>query len=94
MYLNDRHDHRQPLCGAVVNSEAQISVLSKIFYGSLSYRPRPVESIRLKGDSAYGVMVGCRVDGMEVDFGDGHGTYSMSMYVAYITDSCFLVWTI
>ena len=44
---------------AVVESGAQVSVLSRRFYDSLSYRPRPVESIRLKGASASGVMVGC-----------------------------------
>ena len=32
-------------------------------------------------------MVGCRVDGVEVDLGDGHGNYSMPMYVADITDN-------
>ena len=62
----------------------------RIFYDSLSCRPRPVESIRLKGASASRVMVGCRVDGVEVDLGDGHGNYSMTMYVANITDSCIL----
>ena len=60
------------------------------FYDSLSCRQRPVESIRLKGASASGVIVGCRVDGMEVDLGDGHGNYSMTMYVANITDNCIL----
>ena len=58
---------------AVVDSGAQLSVLSRKFYDSLSCRPKPVESIRLKGASASGVMVGCRVDGVEVDLGDGHG---------------------
>ena len=48
---------------AVVDSGAQVSVLSRRFYDSLSCRPRPVESIRLKGTSASGVMVGCRVNG-------------------------------
>ena len=67
---------------AVVDSGAQVSVLSRKFYDSLSCRPKPVESIRLKGASASGVMVGCRVDGVEVDLGDGHGNYSMTMYVA------------
>ena len=75
---------------AVVDSGAQVSVLSRRFYDSLSYRSRPVESIRLKGASASGVMVGCRVDGVEVDLGDGHGNYSMTMYVANITDNCIL----
>ena len=56
---------------AVVDSGAQVSVLSRKFYDSLSCRPKPVESIRLKGASAPGVMVGCRVDGVEVDLGDG-----------------------
>ena len=41
------------------------------FYDSLSCRPKPVESIRLKDVLASGVMVGCRVDGVEVDLGDG-----------------------
>ena len=75
---------------AVVDSGAQVSVLSRKFYDSLSCRPKPVESIRLKGASASGVMVGCRVDGVEVDLGDGHGNYSMTMYVANITDNCIL----
>ena len=75
---------------AVVDSGAQVSVLSRRFYDSLSCRPKPVESIRLKGASASGVMVGCRVDGVEVDLGDGHGNYSMTMYVANITDNCIL----
>ena len=35
-------------------------------------------------------MVGCRVDGVEVDLGDGHGNYSMTMYVANITGNCIL----
>ena len=35
-------------------------------------------------------MVGCRVDGMEVDLRDGHGNDSMIMYVADITDNCIL----
>ena len=69
---------------------AQVSVLSRRFYDSLSCRPRPVESIRMKGASASGVMVGCRVDGVEVDLGDGHGNYGMTMYVAAITDNCIL----
>ena len=59
-------------------------------YDSLSWRPRPVELIRLKGASASGVLVGCRVDGVEVDLGEGHGNYSMIMYVANITDNCTL----
>ena len=33
-------------------------------------------------------MVGCRVNGVEVDLGIGHGNYSMRMYVAAITDNC------
>ena len=75
---------------AVVDSGAQVSVLSRKFYDSLSCRPRPVESIRVKGASASGVMVGCRVDGVDMDLGDGHGSYSMTMYVANITDNCIL----
>ena len=35
-------------------------------------------------------MVGCRIDGVGVDLGDGHGNYSMIMYVAGITDNCIL----
>ena len=35
-------------------------------------------------------MIGCRVDGVEVDLGDGHGNYSMTMYVANITDNCII----
>ena len=42
---------------AVVDCGAQVSVLSRILYDSMSCRPRPVESIRLKDASAYGVMV-------------------------------------
>ena len=75
---------------AVVDSGARVSVLSRRFYDSLSCRPRPVETIRLKGASAYGVMVGCRVDGVEVDLGDGQGNYSMTIYVANITNNCIL----
>ena len=41
---------------AVVDSGAQVSVLSRRFYDSLSCRPRPVESIRLKGALASGVI--------------------------------------
>ena len=33
----------------MVDSVTQVSVLSRRFYDSLSCRPRPVESIRLKG---------------------------------------------
>ena len=72
----------------MVDSGAQVSVLSRRVYDSLSCRPRPVESIQLKGASASGVMVGCRVDVVDVDHGDGHGNYSMTMYVADITDNC------
>ena len=79
---------------AVVDSGVQVSVLSRRFYDSLSCRPRPVESIRLKGASVSGVMVSCQVDGVDVDLGYGHGNYSMTMYVADITDNCILVWTI
>ena len=75
---------------AVVDSGAQVSVLSRKFYDSLIWRPKPVESIRLKGASASGVLVGCRVDGVEVDLGYDHGNYSMTMYVANITDNCIL----
>ena len=75
---------------AVVYSGEQVSVISRTFYASLSCRPRPVESIRPKGASASGVIVGCRVDGVDVDLGDGHGNYSMTLYVSDITDSCFL----
>ena len=56
---------------AVVDSGAQVSVLSRRFYDSLSCRPKLVESIRLKGDSTCGVMVDCREDGVDVDLGDG-----------------------
>ena len=35
-------------------------------------------------------MVGCRVDGVDVDLGDGHGNYSMTMYVADIYDNCII----
>ena len=35
-------------------------------------------------------MVGCWVDGVDVDLGDIHGNYSMTMYVANITDNCIL----
>ena len=75
---------------AVIDSGAHVTVLSRRFYDSLSCRPRPVESIRMKGASATRVMVGCRVDGVDVDLGDGHGNYSMTMYVADITDNCIL----
>ena len=75
---------------AVVDSGAQVSVLSRIFFDRLSCRPRPVESIQMKGASASGVMVGCRVYGVEVDLGDGHENYSMTMYVANISDNCIL----
>ena len=37
-----------------------------------------------------GVMVGCRADDVEVAHGDVHGSYSMTMYVADITDNCIL----
>ena len=75
---------------AMVDSGAHVSVLSRRFYDSLSCRPRPVESIRLKVASASGVMVGCRVYGVEVDLGDYHRNYSMTMYVANIIDNCIL----
>ena len=75
---------------AVVDNGTQVSVLSRRLYVSLSCRPRPVGLIRLKGASISGVMVGCRVDGVEVDLGDGYGNYSMTMYVANITDNCIL----
>ena len=75
---------------AVVDSWTQISVLSRRLCDSLSCRPKPVESIRLTGTSASGVMVGCRVDDVEVDLGDGHGNYNMTIYVADITDNCIL----
>ena len=72
---------------AVADSGAQVSVLSRKFYDSLSCRPIPVESIRLNGASASGVMVCCRVDGVDVYLGDGLGNYSMIMYEANITDN-------
>ena len=75
---------------AVVDSGEQVYVLSSGFYDSLSCRPSPVESIRMKGSSASGVKVGCRVDGVDVDLGDGHGNYSMTMYLADITDNYIL----
>ena len=56
----------------------------------MSCRPSPGESIWLKGASAAGVMVGCRVDGVEADIGDGHGNYRMTMYLANITDNCII----
>ena len=40
---------------AVVDSGAQVSVLSRRFYDSLSCRPRPVETIRMRGASALGL---------------------------------------
>ena len=75
---------------AVVDSGAQVSVLSRRFYDSLCCRPRPVESIRLKGASASGVMIGCRVDDVEVDLRYSHGNYSLTMYATNITDNCIL----
>ena len=74
----------------VVDSGAQVSVLSRRFYDSLSCTPRLIESIREEGASASGVMVGCRIDGVEVDLGDGHENNNMRMYVADITDNCIL----
>ena len=35
-------------------------------------------------------MVGCRVDGVEVDLGDVHGNYSMTKFVANISDNCII----
>ena len=35
-------------------------------------------------------MVCCRVDGVDLDLGDGHGNYNKTMYVADITDNCIL----
>ena len=35
-------------------------------------------------------MVGCRVNGVEMDLGDGHGNYSMTLYVEDISDNCIL----
>ena len=75
---------------AVIDGGAQVTVLSRIFYDSRSCRPRPLESIRLKVVLASGVMLGCRVDGVEVELGDTHGKYNMTMYVADITDNCIL----
>ena len=45
----------------VVDSGAQVSVLSKIFYDSLSCRLKSVASIRLKSASASGIMVGTQI---------------------------------
>ena len=42
---------------AVVDSGAEVPVLSRRFYDSLNGRPNPVESIRLKGASASGVCL-------------------------------------
>ena len=42
-------------------------------------------ALRLKGALASGVMIGCGVDGVEVDLGDGHGNYSITMCMANIT---------
>ena len=53
-------------------------------------RPYPYPYFRLKGASACGIMVGCRVDGADVDLRDGHGNYNIKMYVADITDNCIL----
>ena len=75
---------------AVVNSGAQVSVLSKNFYDSLDNKPKMLETIRLKGASASGLMSGCRVDKVDVDLGYGLGSYSMPMYVADINDDCIL----
>ena len=43
---------------AVVDSGEQVSVLSRRFYDSLSFRPRPVESIQVKGFWGYGRLSG------------------------------------
>ena len=58
-------------------------MLSERLYDSMS---------RLKGASAFGVMSVCRLDGVDVDLGDDHGNYSMTMtmYVSDITDNCIL----
>ena len=44
----------------------------------------------MKGASASGVMVGCRVYSVEEDLGDGYGNYSMTMYVEDIINNCVL----
>ena len=62
---------------AVVDSWTQVSVLSRRLCDSLSCRPKPVKSIRLTGTSASGVMVGCRVDDVEVDLGGGSKRHSL-----------------
>ena len=69
---------------------AQVSVLSKNFYDSLDNKPKMLETIRLKGASASGLMSCCRVDRVDVDLGYGLGSYSMSMYVADINDDFIL----
>ena len=70
---------------AVVDSGAQVSVLSKSFYDSLDNKPEMLAEIHLKGASA-----GCRVDTEDADVGHGIGRYIMPMYVADINDACIL----
>ena len=75
---------------AVVDSGAQVSVMSRSFYDGLEDKPKVVEKIRLKGASSSGVMMGCRVDSVRVAIVDGHEGYYMTMYVADISDNCIL----
>ena len=73
---------------AVVDSGAQVSVLSKGFYDSLSDKPPIAEKIRLKGASASGVMIASRID--DVCVGLCGVRNKQSMYVADINDKCIL----
>ena len=73
---------------AVVDSEAQVSVLSKGFYDSLGDKPPITEKIRLIGASASGVMIASRID--DVCVGLCGVQNKQSMYVADINDKCIL----
>ena len=62
---------------AVVDSGAHVYILSKNCNDSLDLKNKMLETIRLKGASASGLMSGCRVDKVDVDLAYGQGSYSM-----------------
>ena len=71
----------------MLDGGAQISVLSRTFDDSLGCKPKLVVTIWLTGASPSGVIVARRVDIAGVEIGEGNVNYSMTIYVAELSDN-------
>ena len=72
----------------VVDSAAQVTVISEGFFQTLGLKPKTLEHVKLRGAATDGIMEAKLVEGISLNI--GKRSYRMNMYVAPISDQLIL----